>query len=114
MNYQPNTTVREVLHSLYDLRNFIAHGQEVPKKPYRERHDLVSTCGRRINQVDYYYANLMQESGLFMLTTALRKIFTEDLFEHVADPRGWRSMMKTFEHRYEGASGPDAANLRGR
>jgi hypothetical protein len=33
MHYQPNTTARDVLENLYDLRNIIAHGQEIPKHP---------------------------------------------------------------------------------
>jgi hypothetical protein len=114
MNYQPETTVREMLNDLYDLRNIIAHGQEIPKQPYREKRDLISTGGQRINHDDYYYAELMLESGLFMLTTALRKVFTEGLFEDVADPEKWRLKMRTYEHRYKEAGGPDAAKSRGR
>jgi hypothetical protein len=90
MNHQPKTTVREVLNDLYNLRNIIAHGQEIPMQPYREKHDLISTGGQRINHDDYDYAELMAESGLFMLTTALRRVFTEGLFADVADPKKWR------------------------
>jgi hypothetical protein len=114
MNYQPKTTVGEVLKDLYDLRNIIAHGQEIPKQPYRENHDLMSADGHRINYDDYYYAELMLESGLFMLTTALRKIVTEDHFEDVADPEKWRLKMKVYEHRYRDDGGLDAAKSRGR
>jgi hypothetical protein len=114
MKYQPKTTVGEVLKDLYDLRNIIAHGQEIPKQPYREKHDLISTDGHRINHRDYYYADLMLESVLFMLTTALRKIFTDRHFEDVADPQQWRRMMKVYEHRYKNAGGLDAAKSRGR
>lgn len=114
MKYQPTTTVREVLNGLYDLRNIIAHGQEIPKQPYREKHDLISTGGQRINHDDRYYAELMLESGLFMLTTALRKIFTEGLFEDVADPDKWRHKMKIYEHRCKETGGADAAKWGGR
>jgi hypothetical protein len=113
-NYQPKTTVREVLNDLYDFRNIIAHGQEIPKQPYREKHDFISTGGQRINHDDHCYAELMLESGLFMLTTALRKVFTEGLFEDVAHPEKWRLKMKIYEHRYREAGGPDAAKSRGR
>jgi hypothetical protein len=82
------------------LRNIIAHGQEIPKQPYREKHDLISTGRQRINHDDYYYAELMLESGLFMLTTALRKVFAEGFFDDVADPEKWRLKMKIYEHRY--------------
>jgi hypothetical protein len=114
MNYQPKTTAGEVLKDLYDLRNIIAHGQEIPKQPYREKHDLMSADGHRINHDDYYYADLMLESGLFMLTTALRKILTEGLLDDVANPEKWRLKIKVHEHRYKNASGPDAAKSRGR
>ena len=114
MNYQPKTTVREVINDLYDLRNIIAHGQEIPKQPYRERRDLISTGGQRINHDVYYYSELMLESGLFMLTTALRKVFTEGLFDDVADPEKWRLKLRIYEHRYKAAGGLDAAKSRGR
>src|SRR5262249_14269477 len=110
----PRTIVRDVLRDLYELRNIIAHGQEIPKQPYREKHDLVSTDGHRINHADYYYAELMLESGLFMLTTALRKVFTEGLYQDVADPEKWRLKMRLYEHRYKEAGGADAAKSRGR
>ena len=113
-NYQPRTTVHEVLSGLYGLRNIIAHGQEIPKQPYRERYDLISTGGQRINEDDYYYAELMLESGLFMLTTALRKVFTEGLFEDVSDLEKWRLKLRIYEHRYSNAGGPHAAKSRGR
>src|SRR5262249_49112016 len=114
MKYQPKTTAGEVLKDLYNLRNIIAHGQEVPKQPYREKYDLVSTDGYRINHDSYYYAELMLESGLFMLATALRRIFTEGLFEDVADPEKWRLKMRIYEHRYNNAGGPDGTKSRGR
>lgn len=114
MNYQPKTVVREVLNDLYRFRNIIAHGQEIPKKPYREKHDLISTGGQRINHSDYLYAELMLESGLFMLTTALRRIFTEDLVADVADPTKWRDKMKIYERRYKDAGGHLPAKSRGR
>lgn len=113
MRYQPKTTAGEVLKDLYDLRNIIAHGQEIPKQPYREKHDLISTDGHRVNHDDYYYAELMLESGLFMLATALRKVLSEGL-EDVADPETWRLKMKVYEHRYKDAGGSDAPKSRGR
>jgi hypothetical protein len=114
MNRQPDTTVSEVLNDLYDLRNVIAHGQEIPKHPYREKHNLISTGGLCINPDDYYYAELILESGLFMLTTALRRVFTENLVADVADLEKWRVKMKIYEHRYKDAGGFDPAKSRGR
>ena len=114
VNRQPNTTVRDVLNELYDFRNIIAHGQEIPEKPYRQKSDLISTNRERINYDDYYRAELMLESSLFMLTTTLRRIFVEGLFDQVKDPAKWRTNMKLYEHRYKEAGGPDAIKQRGR
>lgn len=112
--HQPNVTVREVISDLYEFRNIIAHGQEIPKRPYLEAYNLISTAGCQINQVPFYYANLMAESGLFLLTAALRKVFTERLFEVVSDTEKWRLNMKVYERRYSGSSGPRPVKSRGR
>ena len=114
MNRQPSTVVGSVLEDLYDFRSIIAHGQEVPVKPYRQKHDLVSTKGERINCSEYYYLQLMQESGLFMLTAALGRIFVEGLFDDVKDETKWRLKLRLYEHRYKDACGPAATNPRGR
>jgi hypothetical protein len=114
MNQQPNTMVREVLDDLYDFRNIIAHGQEIPQEPYRSKRNLIDTKGTRINPDEYYYAELMLESGLFMLTTALRRIFTEGLFDDVKDPNKWRMKMLLYEHRYKENGGTKPIKRRGR
>jgi len=93
MNREPNTLVRDVLNDLYDFRNIVAHGQEIPAEPYRTKKDLISTEGKRVNCEDYYGAVLMLESSLFILTTALRRIFTENLFDDVADAEKWWNKM---------------------
>jgi hypothetical protein len=49
---QPCTRVRDVLNDLYDFRNVLAHGQEIPAKPFRQRYDLISTDGEHINYQD--------------------------------------------------------------
>jgi len=85
-HYRSGRTQR-VVH----FRNIIAHGQEIPEKPYRQKSDLISTNGERINDHDYYRAELMLESSLFMLTTALRRYFGR-LFDQVKDqPSGART-----------------------
>jgi hypothetical protein len=101
MKYQPRITVGDVLKDVYSLRNIIAHGQEVPKHPYRQKYDLISTDGDRINEQDYYYAELMRESGLFMLTSVLRKVFCNGLFDDIADHKKWRSKLNLYEQRYK-------------
>jgi hypothetical protein len=114
MNLQPNTTVRDVINDLYEFRNIIAHGQEIPETPYRQNCRLVSTTGSPINRVDYTYAELMLESALFMLTTSLRRIFVEGLFDDVQEPRRWRAKLKQYEHRYKKAGGLSVIKTRGR
>ncbi|HTU44874.1 MAG TPA: hypothetical protein VMF91_07420 [Bryobacteraceae bacterium] len=102
---QPRTLVRDVLSHLYEFRNILAHGQEVPKQFFRQTYDLLSTEGERINYEDYYGAELMLESGLFTLTTALRKIFVEGLVDEVKDHTKWRVKMMLYEHRYVDSGG---------
>ncbi len=87
--------------------------QEIPEAPYRRTRDLLDTSGERINFEDYYYSELMLESALFMLTTMLRRIFVEGLFDEVRDPEKWRLKMKLYEHRYEETGGPKAVKGRG-
>lgn len=110
---RPKTMVRDVLEDLFKFRNIIAHGQEIPVKPYRTKHELIGTNGERINTRDYYYAELMNESSLFMLTTALRRIFTENLYDDAADANRWREKMRLYEHRYKDAGAAGAVKRRG-
>jgi hypothetical protein len=114
MQRQPNVLVKEVLSDLYGFRNAIAHGQDIPKTPYRQKVHLVSTMGERINPDDYDYGDLMAESALFILTSAIRRIFVENLVDAVKDGGDWRARMKTYEHRYKDAGGPAAVKQRGR
>jgi hypothetical protein len=111
---QPNTTVGGVLQDVYDLRNVIAHRQPIPKQPYLHRHDLISTSGEVINHEAYSYAELMLEASLFLLTTALRRIFIEGRYEDVADITKWRAQLTVYEHRYKDARRPNPTKARGR
>jgi hypothetical protein len=107
MERQPVVKVQDVIEKLYEFRNKIAHGQEVPEDPYRKRHDLLDENGHRINCGNYYYAELMAESALFMLATALRKVFVGDLFDYVRDEQKWRNSLRLYEHRWSNqASAP--------
>ncbi len=101
MHRQPAVKVQEVLADLYAFRNIIAHGHEIPKSPYREKYDLLDDTGVRINHDNYYYAELMLESGLFLLTGALRKISVEGLFDDVRDEGKWRFKLRLYEHRWK-------------
>jgi len=98
---QPNTKVCEVLEDLYNFRNIIVHGREIPEHPFRRKVGLLSTGGSLITNQVYYRAELLLESGLYMLTTALRRIFIEDLIDEVKDSARWKEMMKRYEHRFK-------------
>lgn len=101
MQLQPLVKVQDVLADLYEFRNSIAHGREIPKVPYRQKYDLLCDGGGRINQGDYYYSELMVESGLFLLTEALRKIAVDNLFGVVQDEEKWRLNLRLYEHRWK-------------
>ena len=93
MCHQPAVKVEDVLSRLFDLRNLIAHGREIPKTPYREQHDLLDVNGNLINFVPYYYSYLMFDSGLFLLARSLRKVAVENLFDEVCDEKKWRKRL---------------------
>ena len=98
---QPQVAVGDVIGALYEFRNTVAHGREVPSTPYRKMYDLLDGAGNRINAQDYYDVELMLESGLFMLAAALRKVFVEGWFDDVADAARWRAQLRACEHRYK-------------
>jgi len=105
LDEQPSVCVKDVLADLYELRNKLAHGLEIPEQPYRQRYDLVSIRGNVINAGPYSYIDLMFESGLFLLTTALRKIFVERLFGDVREKDKWKTKMTLYEHRFKESGG---------
>jgi hypothetical protein len=111
---QAATTVRDVLHDVYELRNIVAHGQEIPETPYRKKINLLGTNREQINYDDYAWADLIMESALFMLATALRMVFINGLFDLVKDPHKWRSNMVLYEHRYKNSVGSQAEKQCGR
>ncbi|HLH00984.1 MAG TPA: hypothetical protein VKX49_32065 [Bryobacteraceae bacterium] len=98
---QPNTTPQDVVESVYDLRNTVAHGQEIPEHPYRQPYRLMSTEGEQINQIPYSYADFMLDSSLFLLTNALRRVFTQGHYDNVASKKQWRQTLASFEHQYK-------------
>jgi hypothetical protein len=102
---QPALTVREVVDDVYDLRNFLAHGREIPKSPYREPFPLKSTTNVEMNNQNLLYGDILQQATLFLLTGALRKIFTKDLYDQVKDQATWKQHMTLCEHRYKDAGG---------
>lgn len=104
MHRQPAVKVQEVIEDLYEFRNTIAHGQEIPERPYRQKYDMLDQKGSRINYDDYYYAELMCEGALFVLAGALRKIFIEALVDDVRDEEKWRFKLRLYEHRWKDAA----------
>jgi hypothetical protein len=102
---QPSVKVQDVLDDVYEFRNRIAHGLEIPEHPYREKYELLSTTGGRLTYDDYYYAELMLDSSIFLLCTALRKIFFENFYDDVRDVKRWRAKMTIFEHRFKDGGG---------
>lgn len=91
---QPKYKVKDVLKELYRFRNVVAHGAETFISPYREEHDLVDKQGCRINHEDYHYADLMQESALFLLCRSLRRVLTDGLVDEVKDEAKWKRRLK--------------------
>ena len=114
MGYQPNITVGEVLQDLYDFRNIVAHGLEIPETPYRQNRALVSTDGHQINREPLSYVEILLQAALFLLTTCLRQVFREGLADEVAEPAQWRRKLTIYEHRYKGSSSPAPTKTRGR
>jgi hypothetical protein len=102
---QPDVRVRDVLDRVYSFRNIIAHGGEIPKVPYREHYTLKAVDGLAIVWDDFSYVQLLLDSTLSMLTTAVRSVFTEGWVDDAADKGAWKARMTLFEHRYKNAGG---------
>lgn len=91
---QPKYQVAEVVSDLYEFRNHIAHGREIPKYPFREKHDFLDLSGQQINSNDYHYGELLCDSALFLLCKTLRKIFVEELVDEIRDVPKWRRRLR--------------------
>ena len=102
---QPDIKARGVLKDIYELRNIVAHGQQIPLKPYREPYTVTSVTGEYIPYEDCSYADILIECSLFILTTCLRRIMLEGMIDKVKDEDQWRQEMKLYEHRYKNAGG---------
>lgn len=103
LTYQPNVKIRDVLGSIYSFRNIIAHGGEIPKAPYREPYTLAGVDNQAILDDNFSYVELLMDSALAMLTTALRMIFIEGWVDQVTNKTAWKGKMTVFEHRYKDA-----------
>jgi hypothetical protein len=91
---QPQSLVKDVVEDVYELRNIVAHGREIPGR-YHQKHHLLDENGRRINIDDYSYAAVLWESALFLLVRALRKIMLdENMIDAVKDEAKWKQHLK--------------------
>ena len=104
-DFQPLITVGEVAADLYDLRNLIAHGQEIPKHPFRQEYDVTRITGPGVAHLPCSYVDVLMEAGLFMLTGSLAKIFKDGLYADVGNATKWRATMNRSEHRFKDSGG---------
>ncbi len=112
--HQPAVRVKDVLSDVYAFRNIIAHGHEIPETPWRRPpQEFLTTEGKSIKHEPICRVDLMLEASVFFVTTALRRIFIEDLFDDVAETARWRAKLKVYEHRYKDAGGIEFAEQYG-
>jgi hypothetical protein len=92
---QPKYRVGEVAEDLYELRNTIAHGNEISRK-FNKRIGFQDCTKILLEGYDsgYQYGFVLVESALFLLCAALRKVFVEKLIQTVAEPRAWRKYLE--------------------
>jgi hypothetical protein len=96
----PVVTVQEVVGDLYEFRNIIAHGNELPEAPWRLKYDLLTKSGSRVNLRDYYYAQFLRDCAIFFVTRVLRQAFVDNMFDDVKDVSKWKTLLKLYEHRW--------------
>jgi len=94
LHQQPRLTIGEVLNDLYDLRNIVAHGREIPRNPFLEKFNIVDSNGHNIDLIGYTYSLVLMESALFLLTESLRKIMKQGLIDTVRDDARWKQKLK--------------------
>jgi hypothetical protein len=95
---QPRLLVKEVAKDVYELRNVIAHGREVPKTPFRVGHELLDVDGRNIYWQPTTYAETLANAALFLLSRSLEKIFLEGWTALVESEHEWKSKLKIMEN----------------
>jgi len=102
---QPQLQISEIVDDVYELRNIVAHGREIPEKPFREMRNILDTTGASITS-DYTYAQIVMESALFLLSKSLRKVMVDGLVELVRDEAQWKQTLKTGARLEQGRVGP--------
>jgi hypothetical protein len=93
LKQQPRLTVGEVVEDVYELRNIVAHGREIPPQ-FREKFDFVDTKGQRINYQDNSYGQVLLDCALFLLVKSLQRIMLSDLVDVVKDETQWKHTLK--------------------
>ena len=68
----------------------------------------MSIEGEQINQIAYSYADFMLDSSLFLLTNALRRVFTQGHYDNVANKKRWRQTLAPYEHQYKASANQTA------
>jgi hypothetical protein len=91
---QPSFRVADIADDLYELRSVIAHGRRIPDK-YWKPTEFKERSKEPLAQFDdcKLYHGLLSGCALFLLCTALRKIYLGGLLERVADSGAWRSLL---------------------
>jgi hypothetical protein len=84
-------TVGGVAADMFDFRNVIAHGKEIPQK-YREPIMPSSQPGMVPYSAaeEWSYGTLIIDCIAFALIAALRRVITEDLMPRIKDQRNWK------------------------
>jgi hypothetical protein len=70
-------TIGDVLDDLYDVRNFLAHGDRVPDKYFSQFSHSAGYSATETNQL-----TVLEEAASFIVRASLIKILKDDLLEH--------------------------------
>jgi hypothetical protein len=96
---QPIITVGDVVDRLYEVRNFIAHGDKIPDHFFQDT--LRNGFNGRVNVIE-----VLMEASSFIIRTSLLRILREGLLERFADAASAEA--------YFGAAGLTRSQLRKR
>lgn len=89
LGQQPSYVVADVVKDIYELRNAIAHGQEIPPR-YLAPFDFLDADGAVINVDPMTYGQHLSQCAVFLLCKCLHKIFIEGIVTDSRQPRAWR------------------------
>lgn len=75
---QSNLTIENVVADIYQIRNFVAHGDKIPDEYYNRK-------PRRGTQQDLNVIDVSLESASFIIRNTLLKILRDGLLDHFAN-----------------------------